>query len=370
MKRGEVRRRGPRVRRRCRCGTCRSARPGPSGDHGSTPEAERRGRRQRPRARRRAGAASTPPASTTSGARPGTADCSVTARRGLPAGVVGDRRRTAPGRWRPPASSADSVSSSGRRRTRCAPARGRRGRCRAAAATSSSRVEQRPARRVDDALAAYAGRCPPWWQMTTSSRATVRAEQPADQRLGVAVAVAGRRVEQRAAGLDEGSSWSPASCSSVSRPQVIVPRASRVTFRPDGPACAAPWPRTLVGVTCRHAAASGHAVGERPVACDACGLGVNLGYWGAGNDGDNLAARPGGRPARLRSRLGGRGLRLGRRRPCSPGSAAQTERIDLGCGRLADPGAHPGDDGDDRGDARHAVRRPVPARARRLRARR
>ena len=33
----------------------------------------------------------------------------------------------------------------------------------------------------------------------------------------------------------------------------------------------------------------------------------------------------------------------------------------------ADPGAHPGDDRDDRRDARHAVRRPVPARPRRLR---
>ncbi len=35
--------------------------------------------------------------------------------------------------------------------------------------------------------------------------------------------------------------------------------------------------------------------------------------------------------------------------------------------RHADPGPHPGGDGDDGGHARHAVRRPVPARARRLR---
>ena len=43
--------------------------------------------------------------------------------------------------------------------------------------------------------------------------------------------------------------------------------------------------------------------------------------------------------------------------------AGQTERIDVGRRRDADPGPHPGDDRDDRGDPRHAVRRPVPARA-------
>ena len=47
--------------------------------------------------------------------------------------------------------------------------------------------------------------------------------------------------------------------------------------------------------------------------------------------------------------------------------AAQTERIDVGSADLPDPGPHAGDDRDDRRDPRHAVRRPVPARPRRLR---
>ena len=76
---------------------------------------------------------------------------------------------------------------------------------------SSSRVPRRPA--TTPALVAS----------TTSSRAHDVAEQRADQLLGGAVAVAGRGVQQRAAGLDERFSWSRASCSSVSRPQVIVP---------------------------------------------------------------------------------------------------------------------------------------------------
>ena len=48
--------------------------------------------------------------------------------------------------------------------------------------------------------------------------------------------------------------------------------------------------------------------------------------------------------------------------------AAQTERIHVGTRHHADAGAHAGDDGDDRDDARPALRRPLPARPRRLRA--
>ena len=48
--------------------------------------------------------------------------------------------------------------------------------------------------------------------------------------------------------------------------------------------------------------------------------------------------------------------------------AAQTERIHLGIGHHADAGAHARHDRDDRHDARSALRRPLPARSRRLRA--
>ena len=95
-------------------------------------------------------------------------------------------------------------------------------------------------------------------------------------------------------------------------------------------------------------------------------LGLNLGYWGAGNDADNLAlaqeadrlgfsvvwaAEAYGSDAADRARLGRRADRADRRRR----------------GGHADPGPHAGDDRDDRGHPRHAVRRPVPARPGRLR---
>ena len=66
-------------------------------------------------------------------------------------------------------------------------------------------------------------------------------------------------------------------------------------------------------------------------------------------------------------RLGGRGLRL--RRPDGARVGRRADRAHRPrLGGHADPGAHPGDDRDDGGHARHAVRRPLPAGARRLRA--
>ena len=98
-------------------------------------------------------------------------------------------------------------------------------------------------------------------------------------------------------------------------------------------------------------------------------LGLNLGYWGAGNDADNLAL------AQEADRLGYAVVWAAEAYGSDAATvlawvAAQTERIDVGSGDLPDPGPHPGDDRDDRGHPRHAVRRPVPARPRRLRARR
>ena len=74
-----------------------------------------------------------------------------------------------------------------------------------------------------------------------SSRRTTLAQQRAEQLLGGAVAVAAAVSTQRAAGVQEARrAGRAASCSSVSRPQVIVPSPSRETRSPDRPTYAAP----------------------------------------------------------------------------------------------------------------------------------
>ena len=95
-------------------------------------------------------------------------------------------------------------------------------------------------------------------------------------------------------------------------------------------------------------------------------LGINLGYWGAGMDADNLAV------AQEADRLGysvcWAAEAYGSDAPTVLSwVAAQTERIDVGSRHLPDPGPHPGDDRDDRRHPRLAVRRPLPARPRRVR---
>ena len=60
-------------------------------------------------------------------------------------------------------------------------------------------------------------------------------EQPTEHALALAAGVDVGGVDERAAGLAEGDSCAAASSSSVSRPQVIVPRASRETTRPLRP---------------------------------------------------------------------------------------------------------------------------------------
>ena len=70
-------------------------------------------------------------------------------------------------------------------------------------------------------------------------------------------------------------------------------------------------------------------------------LGLNLGYWGAGNDADNLALARGGRPARLRRLLGRRGLRLGRGDRARLGRRRRPQRIDVGSAVMQIPARTP-----------------------------
>ena len=92
-------------------------------------------------------------------------------------------------------------------------------------------------------------------------------------------------------------------------------------------------------------------------------LGLNLGYWGAGNDADNLALAQ--EADRLGYAVAWAAEAYGSDAPTVLAwVGAQTERIDLGAAVMQIPARTPGDDGDDRRDARHALRRPVPARAR------
>ena len=99
-------------------------------------------------------------------------------------------------------------------------------------------------------------------------------------------------------------------------------------------------------------------------------LGLHIGYWGMGlNAQQQLELVLGGRAARLRLGLDRRGLRL--RRGDDPGLARAGDDEDQA--RLGDlPDARPlgGDDGDDRGDDRPALRRPDAARDRLVAARR
>ena len=164
---------------------------------------------------------------------------------GLPAGVVRDADvRRPPGRRRRGRARTASPRA-GCRRPRCAPARGRRGRPRAARARRRG--------------------CGAGGRGRRRSRASPRA--PGDAGLGGDHdLVAGDHVADQACAISSSDapspypaavstrvppasakaiSWSRASCSSVSRPQVSVPRPSRETFRPVGPRRAAAWAATV-----------------------------------------------------------------------------------------------------------------------------
>ena len=198
------------------------------------PEAERRRPPAAPRARCRAAAASTPSASTPAARGPATACCQVDGAAGLPAGVVGDADV-------PRAAGRDRVVEGGQRLLQLgvvAPGVhlpevdvvGAEPRQRAVQG-----VEQRPPRGVDDALAGTPGDARLGGEHDLLA-VDDRAQQPADHPLGLAVAVARSRVEQRAAGLDEGRELVGRPRARRCRaPQVIVPRPSRLTFSPDRP---------------------------------------------------------------------------------------------------------------------------------------
>ena len=96
-------------------------------------------------------------------------------------------------------------------------------------------------------------------------------------------------------------------------------------------------------------------------------LGLNLGYWGAGNDAENLEL------AREADRLGYSVVwaaeAYGSRRRDRAGLDRRADRADRRrLGGLPDPRPDAGADRDDRGHPGHPVRRPVPARAGRLRS--
>ena len=93
-------------------------------------------------------------------------------------------------------------------------------------------------------------------------------------------------------------------------------------------------------------------------------LGVHIAYWGLGLTAEEQlrsCTRPSGWAT---TRSGPPRPTAPMPPPCSPGWPRQTEKIKLGVGDLPDPGALPGHDGDDRGDARPALGRALPARAR------
>src|SRR3990170_6320024 len=104
--------------------------------------------------------------------------------------------------------------------------------------------------------------------------------------------------------------WSAASCSSVSRPHVMVPSPRRLTFSPDRPRLRS----SMVG----------ESIGSATMR-----LAVNLGYWGGGNDRDNLAV------ALEADRIGYDSVWAAEAYGSDAATvlawvAAQTERIDIG----------------------------------------
>ena len=70
-------------------------------------------------------------------------------------------------------------------------------------------------------------------------------EEPAEYALTGTIPVGRRGVDEGASSLDEGAQRSSASCSSVSRPHVMVPGAVGTPAGRFGRGDAAPWPRRL-----------------------------------------------------------------------------------------------------------------------------
>ena len=204
-----------------------------------------------------------------------------------------------------------------------------------------------------------------------------RSRAGADDLLGPAVAVDVRGVDEGAAGVDERLSWS--------RRLVLVgvpAPGHRAQAQPGDLQAAAAERRCSMGRDPTAAGASAARRGawtaparrhrrpawvsvrrgrERDQEAAGMQLGLNLGYWGAGNDADNLAL------AQEADRLGYAVVWAAEAYGSDAATvlawvAAQTERIDVGSAVFQIPGRTPAHDRDDRGHPGHPVRRPVPAR--------
>ena len=119
------------------------------------------------------------------------------------------------------------------------------------------------------------------------------AQQGAEDLLGLAVGVAVRGVDERPAGVQEGHQELAAASSRRRRRPTASSRARGATRRArSAPPVLRRMPRTLSAGTAR-------AVAPRAYSLRRMQLGLNLGYWGAGNDADEPRTRRGGRPARV-----------------------------------------------------------------------
>ena len=284
--------------------------------------------RQRPRARRPRCSSEYSTWVDASGARPDQAALPASPPARSASRSSSRRRRSGPGRCDTAASSAASVSSSGASSTRCAPATGRRGRCRAGC-SDASRSSSSARREVSTTRAPVAPEMPALVARTTSSRATTVPSSDAEQ-------LARRAPSPYAAAVS--TRVPPASTNAVSwsRGLVLVgvpapghraeaePRDPQARCRPSAPLLhgARGYRRGArrrshsVEPRRRHGL-SGHEAGE---VATPMRLGLNLGYWGAGQRRRQPGAGPRGRPARLRRRAGRPRRTAPTPRPCWPGS--------------------------------------------------
>ena len=284
--------------------------------------------------------------------------------RRLPARVVRHPDVARPPRRHRPLQRRERLLDRRRRRSTCGPARGRRGRAEA----RQRRVElaqQRPPGGVDHPLAGAAGDAGLGADHHVVAGDAGRRGSAPSELLGGAVGVAVRRVDQVAAGGQE-------------RPQLVA------------------------GVVLVGGAAPGHRAEARAGTPRGPDRPIRLWRMRRTRNGaprapirqQHAASLP-RHGTRAEPRLLGRGQRRGQHRPrrrrptgsgtpwpgrprptartprpCWPGSARQTERIGLGAAVMQIPARTPGDDRDDRRHAGHALRWPVPARARASPARR
>ena len=149
-----------------------------------------------------------------------------------------------------------------------------------AAARRGRRRAPRPVRPGDAALSASTSR-----RAVPRSRAAGRAAARSRRRRTTAAVSSRVPPASRKA-----CSWPPRRPRRCRGPRSSCPGPSRRPAGRCGPTCAAPWPTTYRRRTAAPRSAP-HAGGDRArhVRLRRHELGLNLGYWGAGNDADNLA---------------------------------------------------------------------------------